>query len=116
MLLLKSNDRCRSVSSIPLRSNVAIFIGELLENNSWVPRQMRLRFHLPELEAFTLLNPSRGSTDIDDNELNRPRPEEAKDVLFGKRSESCGGPESIVPPQLSKGQACHDLECGVHVL
>jgi hypothetical protein len=76
---------------------------------------MRLRFILPELEAFTRLNPARGSADIDNDELNIPRAEQAADVIFGERSDPCRGLESIMSPQFAERQVRHDLERGVHV-
>src|SRR6202035_1105514 len=79
------------------------------------PRQMRLRFIPPELEAFTRSNPARGSADIHNDELNIPRSEQAADVMFGERSDPCRGVESIISPQFAERQVRHDLERGVHV-
>ena len=79
------------------------------------PRQMRLRFIPPELEAFTRSNPARGSADIHNDELNIPRSEQAADVIFGERSDPCRGVESIISPQFAERQVRHDLERGVHV-
>ena len=62
---------------------------------------MRLRFILPELEAFTRLNPARGSADIDNDELSSPGSEQAADVIFGERSDPCRGLESIISPQFA---------------
>ena len=76
---------------------------------------MRLRFILPKLEAFTRLNPARGSADIDNDELNIPRSEQAADVIFGERSDPCRGLESIIPPQFAERQVRHDLERGIHI-
>ena len=44
---------------------------------------MRLRFILPELEAFIRLNPARYHADIHNDELNFPRSEQAANVIFG---------------------------------
>jgi hypothetical protein len=52
---------------------------------------MRLYFTLSELEAFIRLNPTRGSTDIDNDELNRPRSEEATEVVFRELLDSRRG-------------------------
>lgn len=76
---------------------------------------MRLRFILPELEAFTRLNPPRGSADIHNDELNIPRSEQAADVIFGERSDPCRGLESIISPQFAERQVRHDLERDIHV-
>jgi len=76
---------------------------------------MRLRFILPELEAFTRLNPARRSADIHNDELNIPRSEQAADVIFGERSNPCLGLESIISPQFAERQVRHDLERGIHV-
>jgi len=65
---------------------------------------MRLRFILPELEAFTRLNPARGSADIDNDELSSPGSEQAADVIFGERSDPCRGLESIISPQSRSGR------------
>jgi hypothetical protein len=44
---------------------------------------MRLRFILPELEAFIRLNPARYRADIHNDELNFPRSAQAANVIFG---------------------------------
>jgi hypothetical protein len=76
---------------------------------------MRLRFILPELEAFIRLNPARYRADIHNDELKFPRSEQAADVSFGKRSDPCRSLQSIISPQFAERQVRHDLERGVHV-
>ena len=76
---------------------------------------MRLRFILPELEAFIRLNPARYRADIHNDELNFPRSEQAADVIFGERSDPCRGLESIISPQFAERQMRHDPEFGIHV-
>jgi hypothetical protein len=76
---------------------------------------MRLRFILPELEAFTRLNPARRSADIDNDELSSPGSEQAADVIFGERSDPCRGLESIISPQFAEWQVRHGLERAVHI-
>ena len=102
VLFLKNNNRRCWVAAIPLGGKVAVSTGKPFENYPCLPRQMRLCFTRPELEAFTRLNPARGRADIDNDELNRPTSEEASDVVFGERSDPCRGLESIMSPQLSE--------------
>jgi hypothetical protein len=49
---------------------------------------MRLRFILPELEAFIRLNPARYRADIHNDELNFPRSEQAISRLATPAEES----------------------------
>jgi hypothetical protein len=60
---------------------------------------MGLSFTFPELETFTRWDPGWGRPDIDNDELNEPTAEQLADVLFGERSDPCGGFESIGSPQ-----------------
>jgi hypothetical protein len=66
-----------------MRGKVAVSTGEVVENHPCLPRQTRLRFILPELEAFTRLNPARYRADIHNDELNCPSSEQAANVIFG---------------------------------
>ena len=97
-MFFEQHDRCGR-SLLPLRGEIAVPSGELVQSRLCSIRQVRLYFVLPEIEAFTGRNPSRCNSNIGNHKLNGAQGEEHPDVIEGERFSSCFGREPVISPQ-----------------
>ena len=71
MVALHHNDRCLGFWPFPMRGEIEVSTGEIVEHGSGPGRQMSFYFVFPEVETFVCSNPPNGKTNIGNDELHR---------------------------------------------
>jgi hypothetical protein len=99
---------------VPLGGDVAVLVGVVLHRPRLSRAEAVLDLRLPEGEALGWGDPAELEADVGDDEPNRPRTEEATDVLWFQPPPAACADRPAVVPQLDQRRTDDDALGRVH--